>query len=290
MMFSLILLLLLGLTAVTLFRYVRAVRHLSQQISEKIKTGSHARLTSFLHSRSLVNLTEQVGNLFVEVEKAELVAMREKKTLDMAISNIAHDIRTPLTVASGYTQQLLTKEELDTALLRKVGDNLDMVSKRLEALLEYRRLLEGALKPPFEEVGISQLTVQGILPYYDAFQEAGIELELQVEEGLIYTTDGAMFERLLQNLISNVLKHGKETAVIGLQQQEGHLLLQVANKVQQPIQHLDRLTSRFYSENLSNTEESSGLGLYISQELSQLLGGAFEMTADGDWFSVTVIL
>lgn len=289
-MFSLILLVLLGLTAVTLFRYVRAVRHLSQQISEKIATRSHIRLTSFLHSRSLVDLTDQVGDLFVEMEKAELVAMREKKTLDMAISNIAHDIRTPLTVASGYTQQLLTKDDMDKDLLLKVSDNLNVVSKRLEALLEYRRLQEGALRPEMEEIGISQLTAQSVLPYYDAFQEAGIHLDLQVEEGLVYTTDGAMLERLLQNLISNILKHGKEEAMISLNQQEDYLVLTVTNKVQQPIQHLDRLTNRFYSENLSNTEESSGLGLYISQEIAQLLDGTFDMRADGDWFSVEVRL
>lgn len=289
-MFSLFLLVLLGLALFTLIRYVLAIRRLTQQIADKMATGSHARLTSTLHSQSVVELTGQVESLFAEVERSERIAMREKKTLDMAISNIAHDIRTPLTVASGYTQQLLSKEELDTALLHKVGTNLDMVSKRLEALLEYRRLLEGALKPQFEELGISQLTIQGILPYYDAFQEAGIHLDLQVEEGLVCTTDGAMFGRLLQNLLSNILKHGKEEAIIGLYQQQGHFVLQVKNKVQQPIQHLERLTSRFYSENLSNTEESSGLGLYISQELTQLLGGTFELIADGDWFNVVVTL
>lgn len=289
-MLSLILAVLLGIALVLLLRYVLAIRHLSRQIVTKLATGSHGRLTSSFHSRSVVDLTDQVGELFAEVEKAELVAMREKKTFDMAISNIAHDIRTPLTVASGYTQQLLTKDDMDKDLLLKVSDNLDVVSKRLEALLEYRRLQEGALRPQLEEVGISQLTVQSVLPYYDAFQEAGIQLDLQVEEGLVYTTDGAMLERLLQNLISNILKHGKEEAVIGLKQQEDHLVLTVTNKVQQPIQHLDRLTSRFYSENLSNTEESSGLGLYISQEIAQLLGGTFDMRADGDWFSVEVRL
>ncbi|ETJ26953.1 hypothetical protein Q604_UNBC17170G0001, partial [human gut metagenome] len=70
-------------------------------------------------------------------------ARQEKKTLDMAISNIAHDIRTPLTIASGYTQKLIKGKEENEQLL-KITTNLSVVSNRLEALMEYRRLMEGA--------------------------------------------------------------------------------------------------------------------------------------------------
>lgn len=63
--------------------------------------------------------------------------------MDMAISNIAHDIRTPLTVASGYAQQSLRSSREDDMAMEKISKNLLTVSKRLEALLEYRRLTEG---------------------------------------------------------------------------------------------------------------------------------------------------
>ena len=78
----------------------------------------------------------------------------------MAISNIAHDIRTPLTIASGYTQQLLKENSQEKQQLIKIADSLGMVSKRLEALMEYRRLMEGAIRPSFVQVDLTELVSQ----------------------------------------------------------------------------------------------------------------------------------
>lgn len=98
--------LLLGVT-IYLVRYYLAVKSLSKQIEEKLVEESHRRITLKNQPKSLVILTNQIESLFNHVEKTNLVALQEKKTMDMAISNIAHDIRTPLTVASGYAQQSL---------------------------------------------------------------------------------------------------------------------------------------------------------------------------------------
>ena len=64
--------------------------------------------------------------------------------------------------------------------------------------------------------------------------------------------------------------------------------VELRNIVQQPIQHLDQLASRFYSENLSDTEESSGLGLYIIQNFVEILGGDLQLATEADWFVLTI--
>lgn len=128
------------LAIIYLIRYHLAVKSLSQQIEEKINNTSQRRFTLKNQPKSLIELTNKIENLFEKIEKTSLIALQEKKTLDMAISNIAHDIRTPLTIASGYTQKSLHKETVDAADLEKISENLTIVSKRLEALLEYRRL------------------------------------------------------------------------------------------------------------------------------------------------------
>ena len=237
-------------------------------------------------------LTNEVEQLFQEIDKMSFVTQQEKKTLDMAISNIAHDIRTPLTIASGYTQQLLKdadKEQMDQQL-QKIADNLSMVSRRLEALMEYRRLMEGAIRPKLQRVDLSQLVTQQLFAYYDAFQRAGIDLDVDLSENLLLETDSDIFDRIIQNMLSNVLKHGRETASISLKNEGQKVIFQVKNKVQKPILHLDKLTNRFYSENLSSSEESSGLGLYITQQLVEILGGDLTIQAEDDWFELIVAL
>ena len=267
--------LLLGATT-CLVRYYLAVKSLSKQIEEKLVEESHRRITLKNQPKSLVILTNQIESLFTQIEKTKLVALQEKKTMDMAISNIA--------------QQSLRSSSEDNRAMEKISKNLLTVSKRLEALLEYRRLTEGAIQPQFQDVDFSQLVVKSILPYYDMFQETGITLDIQVTPDIQCEMDADIFERLFQNIISNVLKHGKTQAQLTLEKVDDGIYLSVSNMVQQPIQHLDQLTTRFYSENLSDTEDSSGLGLYITEHLVQVLEGELHLAYENEWFYLTVRL
>ena len=283
-----ILLLVNIILSVSLIRYHLAVRDLSRQIEEKIRSGSMTRIGVNFFLQTILRLHNQIENLFQEVEQNQLIMKREKRTLDMAISNIAHDIRTPLTIASGYTQQLIKNPEPNPETLNKIAHHLDLVSKRLEALLEYRHLMEGAVKPKLEELDLSTFITKKTLAYYDVFQSSHIDLDFNVEPGLKTTTDEDLLDRILQNLLGNVLKHGKEKACFSLKKGEKGLVLEIDNLVKKPIKNIDNLSNRFYSENLSDTEESSGLGLYITEELVHLLGAEMKLSTDGQWLSVFI--
>ena len=283
-----ILLLINIILAISLIRYHIAIRDLSRQIEEKIRSGSMKRIGVNFFSKTILRLHNQIENLFQEVEQNQLIMKREKHTLDMAISNIAHDIRTPLTIASGYTQQLIKHPDNSSETLNKIAHHQDLVSKRLEALLEYRHLMEGAVKPKLEELDLSTFITKKTLAYYDVFQSSQIVLDFNVEPGLKTTTDEDLLDRIIQNLLGNVLKHGKEKARLSLKKEENRLVLEIDNLVKKPIKNIDNLSNRFYSENLSDTEESSGLGLYITEELCHLLGADMKLSTDGEWFSAFI--
>ena len=274
--------------AISLIRYHIAIKDLSRQIEEKIRSGSMKRIGVNFFSKTILRLHNQIENLFQEVEQNQLIMKREKRTLDMAISNIAHDIRTPLTIASGYTQQLIKHPDNSQETLNKIAHHLDLVSKRLEALLEYRHLMEGAVKPKLEELDLSTFITKKTLAYYDVFQSSQIVLDFNVEPGLKTTTDEDLLDRIIQNLLGNVLKHSKEKARLSLKKEENRLVLEIDNLVKKPIKNIDNLSNRFYSENMSDTEESSGLGLYITEELVHLLGAEMKLSTDGQWLSVFI--
>lgn len=274
--------------AISFIRYHIAIRDLSRQIEEKIRSGSMKRIGLNFFSKTILRLHKQIENLFQEVEQNQLIMKHEKRTLDMAISNIAHDIRTPLTIASGYTQQLIKHPDNSQKTLNKIAHHQDLVSKRLEALLEYRHLMEGAVKPKLEELDLSTFITKKTLAYYDVFQSSQIVLDFNVEPGLKTATDEDLLDRIIQNLLGNVLKHSKEKARLSLKKEGNRLILEIDNLVKKPIKNIDNLSNRFYSENMSDTEESSGLGLYITEELVHLLGADMNLVADGEWFSVFI--
>ena len=290
MMYILISILLLTniILAISLIRYHIAIRDLSRQIEEKIRSGSMKRIGVNFFSKTILRLYNQIENLFQEVEQNQLIMKCEKRTLDMAISNIAHDIRTPLTIASGYTQQLIKHPDNSQETLSKISHHQKLVSKRLEALLEYRHLMEGAVKPKLEELDLSTFITKKTLAYYDVFQSSQIVLDFNVEPGLKTATDEDLLDRIIQNLLGNVLKHGKEKARLSLKKEENRLVLEIDNLVKKSIKNIDNLSNRFYSENMSDTEESSGLGLYITEELVHLLGADMKLVADDEWFSVFI--
>lgn len=217
--------------AISLIRYHIAIRDLSRQIEEKIHSGSMRRIGVNFFSKTILRLHNQIENLFQEVEQNQLIMKREKRTLDMAISNIAHDIRTPLTIASGYTQQLIKHPDNSSETLNKIAHHQDLVSKRLEALLEYRHLMEGAVKPKLEELDLSTFITKKTLAYYDVIQSSHIVLDFNVEPGLKTTTDEDLLDRIIQNLLGNVLKHGKEKARLSLKKEENRLVLEIDNLV-----------------------------------------------------------
>lgn len=282
-------------TILYLFHQTYTVRQLTRQIETKHQTKSQGRLRLSQQSRTLVDLSQAVQEVFKDQEAERLTSQQERRDLDQAISNIAHDIRTPLTIASGYTQQALKQvkaQELpDVQTLEKVHQQLKQVSGRLEALLDYRRVLEHEVKPSFARVDVHQLLLETALTYYESFQRAGLRVDLDLAPGPIWLeTDPELLVRVLQNLLGNLLKHGKGQGRISLSVQADQLQIGLDNQMAQPIQQVRYLTKRFYSENLSEVESSSGLGLYISQQLVQLLGGQLTLSSQDLDFSVCVSL
>ena len=86
---------------------------------------------------------------------------------------------------------------------------------------------------------------QKTLAYYDIFQAANITLDFKVEAGLKMRTDEDLLDRILQNLLGNVLKHGKEEARLSLRKEKEQLVLEIANLVKQPIKRIENLSNRF---------------------------------------------
>ena len=250
--------------AVRYFYVQVALKKLTKDIINKRESQSNLVITG----STCEPLISEINDLFDEINHVKLASKQEEETFELSLHNITHDIRTPLTIASGYTQALI--REIDNDGLVKIKQNLDIVSQRLEILLEYQHLLEANISVNLVPVNLSETVKESLLSFYDALSERNIAVSYNSEsEAIYFNTDGDVLERILQNILGNVLKHGQDEMVVDLQSDDDKVCLIIKNKSQQSIKNLDKLTSRFYSENMSDTEKSSGLGLYITQELSK---------------------
>ncbi len=277
----------IGICCFFAFLYFQhALKRLLVDIEAKKVSETNLLLTSKTQNTEVEKVINAFNLLFEELRETKVTSRQEQETLKLALHNITHDIRTPLTVASGYTQQLLRKKTNEQEILEKIQDNIRTVSGRVDILLEYQNLLEQSIKPIFQTVNLTELVKQELLQYYDALQEKDFDVDIDLEQAYMITNDIDLLKRIMQNIFGNVLKHGRDCLQVRVSETQERIQVEVVNRERQPIKNLEKLTTRFYSENMSKTEDSSGLGLYIARELAELTGGYLIIQEKEDLFMV----
>ncbi|WP_285141044.1 sensor histidine kinase [Lactococcus petauri] len=271
-----------------LFFLDRAINNLAKDITSKRVTQSNLLTTTSTSNKSIKNLVTELNLMFSLLSESYDSEIKEKERFKVALHNITHDIRTPLTISWGYIQQLIKESNQNSIGLNKVESNIKLVSKRLEVLLEFQALLEKQ-DLELEKIELTALLKNSLLKYYDQLNNNNFEVELDLPDYLIFINGNSVaIERIIQNILGNVLKHGKETLSVKLLKKDNKIKLIVKNKSQNSIKQINRLIDRFYSENLSQLETSSGLGLYIVKEIVESMDGDLSLSYTEPYFTLTL--
>lgn len=285
----LILILIIVSLCIKLFSLDRTLKKLAKDIRSKKLSQSNVLTTTSTNNKSVRKLITEVNLMFDSLSESHNSEIKERENFQLALHNITHDIRTPLTISLGYIQQLIHELNQKNEVLKKVETNLKLVSKRLEVLLEFQSLLE---KQDLElgVVNLTSLLTNTLLKYYDQLDYKNFEVDLDLSTNPIFINGNSeSIERIIQNILGNVLKHGIETLSVKLQKYDNKINLIVKNKSQNPIKQVNRLIDRFYSENLSQLETSSGLGLYIVKELIESMNGEISISYSEPYFILELV-
>ncbi len=251
------------------------IRYLHEQLGE-IERGSHIELAVYSRRQSLLAFCRRLNRVLQEKDASHNRYEKAEKKLKQNITDLAHDIRTPLTGASGYVQ--LARESTDSIkkehYLEVAGKRLAELSDMLEELFLYTRLTDEDYSLPKESLKktyVLPLLSECLLSLYSAFEERGTspEIDFASEDFCIYAEE-EILQRIFLNLIRNALLHGRGGITI-LQKED---LLIFENPVSQDsIPDTGQLFDRFYKADSARRKGSSGLGLFIVKELTESLGG-----------------
>lgn len=282
------------LVIIILFIYIIYLHQMINKITKKLNMinslTTNLIITLPTKNRFFISLVNGINHLIVINKKSYQDLVEAQQQFDIAINNISHDIRTPLTVASGYTQ-LLNKnaDKPQKVVIKKISSHLNEVEKKLDDLLTYNRLLEHRVEISLTEVDISSLMESTIVTYFEAFQSKDISVSLDIEKNVRLITDEDALKRLIENGIGNILNHGIHASKISLLTQKEEVILTISNLTNQIINDYDRLFDRFYTEDLARVNKNSGLGLYIIKELITLLNGSVYAYGQNDLFNLVMI-
>jgi signal transduction histidine kinase len=213
------------------------------------------------------------------------------------ITNVSHDLRTPLTSIITYTELLktpdLAPEDRDSYI-----EILDRKSKRLKVLIddlfEATKMASGNIELRKEKVDLIQLLQQALAEHNEALSQSSLQLRVSQPDHPVYAfVDGQKLWRVFDNLIGNILKYSLENSrvYISVKAEQEQAVLTFKNVTKYELgEDLDELFERFKRGDQSRHTEGSGLGLAIAKSIVDLHEGSLDIEVDGDLFKVTVIL
>ena len=231
------------------------------------------------------------------MENAVQEQMRAERMKTELITNVSHDIKTPLTSIVNYVD-LLKKEDIPSPIAREYIAVLDRQSKRLkkltEDLVEASKASSGALPVDVQPIDVSVLFSQIAGEYQDRLADCHLALVTQSPEGQpVVAADSKLLSRVMDNLVSNICKYAMpETRVyVSGVVSDGQMTLSFKNVSRAELNiSPDELMERFVRGDASRHTEGSGLGLSIVRSLVQLMGGTFRLSIDADLFRADVTL
>ncbi len=246
---------------------------------------------------ALQAMGESVNDLTSGLNIALEDALKSERMKTELITNVSHDLKTPLTSIITYTD-LLKQCDIEDSTANEYINVLEEKSQRLkklvEDLVEAAKASSGNVTLNIVTINLNELTDQIYGEYEDILSEEGLELKLNLpEEPLYVNVDGQKTYRIIENLFSNVKKYAmpKTRVYLDLIEKDGFAYLSMKNVSRDEMNFdVDRLTERFVQGDDSRNTEGSGLGLSIAKSLTEIQGGRFEIEVDGDLFKVTIAL
>lgn len=242
----------------------------------------------------LANLINRISNGFSNAVENEIKAERLKSEL---LTNVSHDLRTPLTSIINYVDLLKTKG-LDAEDAPHYLDVLDQKSQRLyqltEDLFEASKASSGNLQVTLDSLNLKDFILQATGEFKERFENATLDLRIDLpEEPLMVDADGRHLWRVLENILLNALKYAAPQSRVYLSAApEGtNVMISLKNVSAEALNIPSHaLLERFTRGDLSRGTEGSGLGLSIAKSLTELQKGHFELQIDGDLFRVNMRL
>lgn len=238
----------------------------------------------------------QLLDVQTQHEEAVRTAVTSERFKVELISNVSHDLRTPLTAILGYSE-LLQKETLSPEgqeQLYRLHQKAGYMSNLVESLFELTKVSSGDIEAKKEEIDLIRLLEQTTGLFDDQLTQAGLSVRRSyASDSIPVVTDGARMHQVFANLLGNAIKYALTGTRIYLEVQETECsyLIRMMNTASYEMDFKpDEIMQRFARGDKARSTKGSGLGLAIAQTYTESVGGKFHVAVDGDQFSAIVEL
>lgn len=289
-------LILLAINGGALYLLLNMIRHM-RTLSAAGQAMANGDLSYCVDTSGMKREFREHGENLNSIGRGMAIAVNERMKSERfkteLITNVSHDLKTPLTSIVTYID-LLQKEDIQDEKAKEYIDTIARQSKKLkkltEDLIDASKASSGALNVNMERVNISELLRQSSAEYGERMEAVNITPVVNMPEEDIYVrADGRLLWRVVENLLQNICKHGMPgtRAYLEARTENGRAVVSFKNISQQQLNiPVEELLERFVQGDESRSRGGSGLGLSIAESLTELMKGKLKLSLDGDLFKV----
>lgn len=288
--------LVIAVDAVCVYKAFQFMRALDRMIDCSAKNEPVDIDTAKL-PRCLKTLADSLDEKNAALQEAVIKAVKDERTKTELITNVSHDLKTPLTSVINYIDLLKKCEIRDETAVKYMGvidEKANRLKRLIEDLIEASKVSTGNVVLHKTKINLNELATQAIVEYADDFEKNGLDLIFdETAQKHIVFADGTKIFRVFENLLSNAKKYSApESRVYArLYSDNENGYFEIKNISKDPLNiSAEELMERFVRGDKSRSEEGNGLGLSIAKELCSLNGGGLMLSIDGDLFKATVRL
>lgn len=285
---------LLILMAVYIVRVHMSLNTVRKQLQAMKGIRTNALLRNVTGQDTFNGLINDMNDILDEDKKRIEDVDRSMISIRETISELSHDLRTPMTSAGGYAEMLrsvdLTEEE-KSRYLDVIIERQNTTNQLINQLYYYSRLKTDSVTLEQEELDLRRIVTSVIALYYVDFEKQNSEPEVDIDEKkMTVVGDKDGFVRIFSNIISNALSHGEGSYSISLKETDEGYRFTMANGASKMTQDdAEKVFERYFTKDAVRSSSNSGLGLTISKNLTERMGGNIKAYLKDGIFTIEVL-
>lgn len=262
------------------------LKKISQKLEEIQNTDSDENVMVFTDNKVLMDLVAQINRLLENQRKVKVDYRRSEISSKKMLSNISHDIKTPMTVILGYLEIMRLNSSGENEMLLKVEQKAQRVMELINQFFTLAKLEAGDTEIEISKIDVCEACRENVLDFYELLTQKEFQVQVDIPEEAVFVRGNKdALQRILFNLISNVVRYGSDGKYIGmfLRSDEKYIYIDVVDKGK----GIERGFAQNVFERLFTMEDSrnreiqgNGLGLTIAQNLAHQLGGKITLESE----------
>lgn len=262
------------------------LKKISQKLEEIQDTDSDENVMVFTDNKVLMDLVAQINRLLENQRKVKVDYRRSEISSKKMLSNISHDIKTPMTVILGYLEIMRLNSSGENEMLLKVEQKAQRVMELINQFFTLAKLEAGDTEIEISKIDVCEACRENVLDFYELLTQKEFQVQVDIPEEAVFVRGNKdALQRILFNLISNVVRYGSDGKYIGmfLRSDEKYIYIDVVDKGK----GIERGFAQNVFERLFTMEDSrnreiqgNGLGLTIAQDLAHQLGGKITLESE----------